>query len=190
MINVPFYRFSELSDEAKEKAISNHRDINAECDWWYDEGLLEPYKEIGLSASMKELEFDLDRGAYAYFRDTNVEDSKKFLETVLGKPLLGLLKLSDKARDLIKEVGEIEFSSHKFRDGIDIFVDQNEWVEFLQSEHKVDINEKIETTLRDLEKKSIKFLRDSYDYMMSDECVADTLENSNYLFNAEGTKTL
>ncbi len=56
---ITLYQFSELSEEAKEKAINNLFDINLDHDWW--EFTYEDAKNIGLKITS----FDLDRNRNA-----------------------------------------------------------------------------------------------------------------------------
>jgi hypothetical protein len=59
MIEIKLYKFNELSEQAKQKAIENLSDINVECDWW--ESTYEDAERIGLKITG----FDLDRNRHA-----------------------------------------------------------------------------------------------------------------------------
>lgn len=52
------YKFDELSDTAKDKALNDLYDINVDHDWW--ESVYDDAKQIGISIK----EFDIDRGSY------------------------------------------------------------------------------------------------------------------------------
>lgn len=52
------YKFDELSDDAKEKAIQNLYDINVDHEWW--ESTCDDARTIGLSITS----FDIGRGSY------------------------------------------------------------------------------------------------------------------------------
>ena len=52
------YKFDELSDEAKEKVIEDHYDINVDYDWW--DSVYDDASNVGI----KIMEFDIDRGSY------------------------------------------------------------------------------------------------------------------------------
>ena len=58
IVETKVYKFEELSDEAKEKAIQEFWDINVDFPWW--ESVYDDAKNIGLVIE----EFDLDRGSY------------------------------------------------------------------------------------------------------------------------------
>jgi hypothetical protein len=53
------YKFNELSEEGKEKAIQNYCDINVDYEWW--DGVYMDAENIGL----KIVEFDLDYNRHA-----------------------------------------------------------------------------------------------------------------------------
>lgn len=55
-IEVNIYKFSELSERAKQTAINNLSNINTDLEWW--ECIYEDANEIGLKING----FDLDRG--------------------------------------------------------------------------------------------------------------------------------
>ena len=57
-IRTKVYKFSELSDKAKQKAIEKFYDINVDYDWW--ESVYEDAKNIGLKITG----FDIDRASY------------------------------------------------------------------------------------------------------------------------------
>ena len=59
-LTINLYQFSELSDEAKEKAISNLSDINVDFDWWTN--TYEDAARIGLKITS----FDLDRNCVLF----------------------------------------------------------------------------------------------------------------------------
>jgi len=57
-IEVKVYQFSELDEQAKQKAIEKLAYINVEFDWW--DGIYDDAKTIGLKITG----FDIDRGSY------------------------------------------------------------------------------------------------------------------------------
>jgi hypothetical protein len=58
-IEIKLYKFAELSEEAKQKAIEKHYDINVSYDWW--DFTYEDAANIGLKITG----FDLDRNRHA-----------------------------------------------------------------------------------------------------------------------------
>lgn len=66
------YKFNELSQAAKDKAIEDNRDINVDCDWWDYDGIV---NLDGIRCTPKY--FDLDQGRYLQV-DTHIDDEKLF----------------------------------------------------------------------------------------------------------------
>jgi hypothetical protein len=58
-IRIKLYKFNELSEIAKQKAIENLSDINVDYDWW--ESIYKDAENIGLKLTS----FDLDRNRHA-----------------------------------------------------------------------------------------------------------------------------
>ena len=60
------YMFHELSEEAKERAIGNEREVTLDYEWW--EWILEDLQEqcakLGVKFEINDVTFDLGRGAY------------------------------------------------------------------------------------------------------------------------------
>lgn len=55
---IRLFPFTQLSEEAQEKALESLSDINVDCDWW--ESVYIDAEEVGL----KIISFDIDRGLY------------------------------------------------------------------------------------------------------------------------------
>ena len=69
------YRFDELTEEAKEKAIEKLWDINVDYEWW--DCVFEDAKTIGLEIT----EFDIDRGSYC--KGKWIEDAEDAARLIL-----------------------------------------------------------------------------------------------------------
>lgn len=94
-VSLNVYPFKELSEQAKEKALSKLADINVDYDWWDFDGALDLTKdemnEAGIEpGEIKDVlfsytirEFDLERGRYIQFENivvNNDEAFRKFLK--------------------------------------------------------------------------------------------------------------
>jgi hypothetical protein len=166
------YTFDELSDEAKEKALEECRDINVCFDWW--EFIYEDAERIGLKIQS----FDLDRRRHA---------TGKFIESAF-----------DCASKIIKEHGEKcetyktakAFLSDwaelvtKYSDGINTqeVCEDNEY-EFDQEADELE-SEFLKSILEDY---SIS-LQNEYEYLYEDEAVRETIEANEYEFTEEGKR--
>jgi hypothetical protein len=63
-ITLKLYSFNELDKEAKEKALTTHRDLNVNFDWWDDEfeDFIELCSRIGIAVIKDKIKF---RGFYS-----------------------------------------------------------------------------------------------------------------------------
>lgn len=75
-IRIKLYKFSELSESAKQKAIENLSDINVDYNWW--ESTYEDAKNIGLKITSFEL--DRNRHAKGKFTGYAIDTAKDILE--------------------------------------------------------------------------------------------------------------
>ena len=167
---VKLYQFEELSTEAKEKAIEENRTIN--LNWEWSDCTCESMKEAGVKINS----FDI------YHRDINItiEDShetalriiENFGETM---EVVTLSKQFIKDRDaLIKRLGEgNDIAGYSVKEE---FIDEyDEEIEYLEEEYRKEMAEEILT-----------WLRDEYEYLQTDETVAETLIANDYEFTEEG----
>lgn len=72
---IKLYQFSELSEEAKDKAIESLYDVNVDYDWW--ESTYEDAANIGLKLTG----FDIDRGSYC--KGTFIESAESVANAIL-----------------------------------------------------------------------------------------------------------
>jgi hypothetical protein len=165
-IEKTIYTFDELSDSAKEKAISNLSDINTDYDWW--EGTYEDAKRIGLKITSFEL--DRQRNAEGEF----------------------LLSANEVAQNIFNEHGEMcetyktaEAFMKKWQPIFDSYLDEySENYECYASE----------TALADLEDEFLKSLLEDYsmmlqsesEYLQSDESIIETILSNGYEFDENG----
>lgn len=164
------YKFDELTDEQKERVISNYYDINVDYDWWqyvYDDA-----KKIGLKIK----DFDLDRDNYCKIEKIDscyeiaqqilknhgetcetYKDAKKFIEkwdqlVINCSNGIDLQKVSEENYDKFDEkVDELE----------------NEFLYNLSEDYKI-------------------MLQNEYDYLISSRAIIETLVSNDYDFTEEG----
>jgi len=169
-IQTTVYKFSELSDEVKEKAIDNNRDINVSYDWW--EFTYEDAANIGIKIQG----FDIDRGSYC-----QIEFKGSALET---------------AQKIVKEHGE---SCETYKTAKSFLTDYDKLVEkHSDGKDKTKVSEENEydfdneaDELEEEFKKSISedyriILSNEYDYQTTDEAIKETIEANDYDFTIDG----
>jgi hypothetical protein len=166
------YTFDELSDEAKEKALEEYRDINACFDWWdfiYDDA-----ETVGLKIDG----FDLDRRRHA---------TGKFIESAF-----------DCASKIIKEHGE---KCETYKTAKAFLSDWSELVtkysDRINTEEVCEDNEyEFDQDADELESEFLKsiledfsiMLQNESEYIVSDEAVREAIEANEYEFTEEGKK--
>jgi hypothetical protein len=173
------YKFAELSDEAKERAIDANRFVNVDdVEWW--EGVYDMAKEIGLNIRS----FELDRCSYVNGDfDFGIFETIKAIKENFGKESQ-LLATAAKWRDTVFKA----FVEYKF--GLDIRSEEYEdykTEDFLADFLATDRAEELEDEFRKEIKEDFRItLSKEYDYLTSDECITELLEDDYKLFLEDG----
>lgn len=161
------YKFSELTDKQKEKAIENYSDININYEWW-------DFVEDELSGLGLELvSFELDRGAdctlkakedYTTIADNIIKEHGEKTETYIDA--MNFLEERDKAVNEAPRDENGDFES--------------EW----DLDKKLD---KIEAEFHCMLEENYRIiLQKNYDYLISDEAIQETFEANDYDFTEDG----
>ena len=160
------YKFDELSEKGKEKAIEKNRAINVDYEWW--DSTYEDAERIGLKIT----EFDIGRGSYVKGAFT--------------------ASACEVAQNIFNEHGE-QCETYKtakdfLHDWQPIF---NEYMDeksehYESAEHEDKIQEIEEEFLKSLCEDYRRMLRDEYEYQTSDEAIAETLRINEYDFTEDG----
>lgn len=165
---VKVYKFSELSQEAKEKALKKLRDINVDYDWWKPE--LEQFqielRDKGIEA--EDFSFDLDRGTFLNITKGYVLDERRVLKSA------GVDLRTGEAKDAINYGITLH---HKHTGG-------GEGHNYFEPNNLPDVN--ICEWLKDILMDFWKELRDTYDYFITDEAAIETIEVNEYEFTEDG----
>lgn len=177
------YKYDELTDEAKEKAIEKLWDINVDSEWWdYDGKTGFSQAEItkyGLELAhsddlleYKKLYFDIDRGAYIQFIDAEFaheETARRFL----GVPAELWAKVDWRILDQPgrNSSTRLEYEHAEYED----FTDEETRI----LDHAV-------SQFEDKVQEALNGLRGEYDYQTSREAVEETIRINEYEFNERG----
>lgn len=163
------YTFDELPEKAQQRAIDNHRYDEIEYDWW--DQVDEDARMIGCKIET----FDIDQ---RYYCNLTTE-----------------LSWSDVARQILNQHGvncdtwmlanefllNHETVSNQIEDAEDSNNDEN-----LESLYD-DLGELEDGFQKNLAGEYLKMLRDEYEYLTTDECVKERLEDdSQYEFTVDG----
>jgi hypothetical protein len=166
VIETKVYKFDELSDEAKEKAIEKLSDINVDYEWW--NGVYMDAENIGLKID----EFDIDRGSYAHGNFT--------------------LSANEVAQNILNDHGEncetYKTAENFMKEWQPIF---DSYMDSLSPDYE---SQESEDKLNDLESEFLKSLLEDYrimlsheyDYLTSAEAIRETIEANEYEFTEDG----
>jgi len=151
------YKFDELTEEGKRKALENLYDINVDFDWWdstYDDA-----ETIGCKIT----EFDLDRGSYCRLTCPDAHETARLIVENHGE-MCETYKL---AKEYLKDYdaageGPDSDTADEIRD---------------------DLNGEFE---RALGEEYLSLLRQEYEYLTSEEVIKETIEANDYDFTSEG----
>lgn len=162
-IEVILYKFAELSEQAKKKAVENLCDINVDHDWW--NSTYEDAERIGLKITG----FDLDRNRHATGKF--IWNAKDVAEAILkehGEKCETHQTAKDfleKALPLIEKESEIDYRDYDLEGEISDLED-----DFLKSL---------------LEDYSIMLQKES-EYLQSEKAIIETIEANDYDFTENG----
>lgn len=167
-VTVNIYQFSELSEDAKKKAIEKHSDINVDYHWW--DCTYEDAKNIGLKITG----FGLDRNRNA-----------------TGDFLLNACEVAD---NVLSQHGN-ECETYKTAEN---FMNEWQPIfnDYMNEESENYESRELEDTLNDLETEFLNDLLENYsimlqnesEYLQSEEAIIETIEANEYEFTEEGNR--
>ena len=155
------YKFDELSDSAKDKALDNCRHYEVENDWW--QYTYEDASQVGIKITS----FDIDRASYCKGEIPDTEQTANDIMDNHGeecdtyKVAAAYLKERDEAIDTFKEDADEDYKDEKLDD--------------LGEEFTKAILEEY-----------LSILRKEYEYLTSDEAVKEMIEANEYEFTKKG----
>ena len=190
IIEIETFRFNELKKDIKEEVLDRYRDINTDYDgWYYDDYINEEIaKKYGLEVNSKEICFDLDRENYVYFETFNhgrkenwitgiaIADYKKFVK----KAGLKWRKSLDQAFTISHEHYGGGYGKNTIE--ADSYYDDSE----ITDEEIAKLN----FCLKKFCEEVLSHLRSSYDYLISDEAVIETINSNDFYFLKNGETNL
>ena len=159
---IEIFKFEELSEEAKQKAIEKMYDINVSHNWW--EFTYEDAKRIGLEING----FDLGRGSY--INSEMLWGGIEVVESILEEHGEGC-----DTHTLAKEYKE------KYKALDKKYTEDETLCDFEEESFELDSDLK-----EDLQDAYLKMLRNEMEYLMSEEAIIETIESNDYEFTANG----
>ncbi|WDF55796.1 hypothetical protein [Mucilaginibacter sp. KACC 22063] len=166
-IQLNLYHFSELSEEAQKKALADHQDFNVSHNWW--DNVYEDAKTVGLKITG----FDLDRAWYCnaeYIHDA-LYTARQISLNHGGKTgtFLTTAEFQLRRDQIVNTWPKDENGEFEQTDGLDNSLDEVE-----------------NQYLKALCRQYLHILDLEYDYLTSDEAIADVLTANDYWFTADG----
>jgi hypothetical protein len=167
-VRTKVYQFSELSEQAKEKAIEQFSDINVDFEWW--DGIYMDAENIGLNITS----FDLDRNRHAKgeFIVSGYDCAEKILDTH-GKDC----ETYKTAHSFLQE--------YKTAESLFLADEENDGFYF---EHEEESGELEEEFLRSILEDYSIMLQNDFEYQQSDEAIIETIEANHYEFTKDGNR--
>ena len=190
------FKFSEFSDKAKEKAISDYRSDDLGYEWWdgvymwaeeaanllgidLDKRKNRPYPAIYFSGFCSQGDGACFEGDYRYRKGSYKEIVEHYPnERELHRIAKGLQEIQRK--QFYKLVATVQQSGRYYDMAIDVEHSENRYQDIGESE------ENIKERLRDFAHWIYNKLEEEYDYLTSDATIAETLEVNDYLFDEFG----
>jgi hypothetical protein len=157
-ITLNLYKFSELSEDAKKKAIEKHCDINVDYQWW-ECIQWDARNTIGIEIE----EFDL---YHRTIKAIYVEDAQ------------------DVATNIMDNWGQ-DTDIYKIASA---FLEEYTNLVTNDDPSASDIEDREEEFLNQLGEEYLSLLDKEYDWLTSDEAIADTLEINEYTFLENGKR--
>jgi hypothetical protein len=160
------YKFEELTDQQKEKAIDKLYDISVDHDWW--DSVYDDAEQIGLKIT----EFDIDRGSYCNgeFIETAPEVAKLIIANH-GKKC-ETYKTAENYLKELKEFAKSEMAKN---------ADDEDF-----TEDDIDFSDIDDEFLKSLLEDYLTMLRHEYEYLTSEEAIIETINANDYEFDENG----
>ena len=159
-IEIKVYKFEELDKQTQEKIIDNYRYINVEDTFFWFDCIKDDFNRLGLEIQA----FDLDRGNYAKIYIDNFEDTSKNIIEEFGDSV----PIKQTAKNYIYEFNKIQAN---YKEDEDI----ERELEILDEEYQKEYSEDI-----------LSYLRESYEWEITDQAIIETIEANDYDFTTEG----
>lgn len=159
-IEIKLYKFSELPEEAKEKAIEKLSNINVDYNWW--EGVYEDAEQIGLKLTG----FDIGRGNYCEgeLQECHTTVAENILEQH-GKDC----ETYKTAKSFLDELNELTGQHENIEDCPEDEIEnlENNFLQSLLEDYRI-------------------MLQQEYEYRTSTEVVTEMIEANDYDFTEDG----
>ena len=167
-VETKVYRFSELSDEAKEKAVERFADVDVTDEWW--DSTFEDAAQIGLKIT------EFDGGQCGYCRGEWTEDAES-VAGIIKENHGETCETFKNAENFLTELAEKQ-KAFEAADDYD-----PEYEEFEESDEYDEICAEFKRVIRE---DYLTILRREYEYRTSEAAIVETIEANEYEFTEAG----
>jgi hypothetical protein len=173
------YKFSELSDSAKEKAIQDLYDINIDYAWheFSYEHFIEQLNEVGLDC--EKFYFSLDRDYYIEPVKLRFTDVEKFIKA----------KVDEKVKKSLIEIADLYLTTACFSRHNKPVVESyaHTLIKHQRLNKAIDsLVERADEAIHSMLNDFLSQLQKEYDYLTSEEAIIETIEANDYDFSENG----
>lgn len=170
---VKTYKFSELTEEGKRKALEGLYDINVEFDWWECDGLICD-EDWEIFDGQRKVYFDIDRESFIQFPELSIKNKEKFF---------ALLKIPKRLLNLV----DIGFEQKHYGGGRGATIMVWDWTGKHEITPKYEkIMESAVESFNNLMEETLSNIRKNYEYLTSEQAIIETIEANDYDFTADG----
>ena len=153
------YKFSELSDEAKQKVLENLYGINVDYEWW--ESIDEDAETVGIKIT----DFDIGRNNYINATIDNCHNTAR-----------GIIENHGETCETYKAAEQFLENCKKLED-----VEDEDY--YLHEEELAEYEEEFE---KELLEEYLSILKREYEYNLSEEAIIETITANEYEFYENG----
>jgi hypothetical protein len=150
------YKYDELTDEQKEKAIANLYDINVEYDWW--ESCYEDARMIGLEITS----FDLDRNRHATGKF--IKDAE-YCQYKISQEHGEKTETYKTSREFTKERAQLDVNAYDYDEKLEEL--ENDFLQSLLEDYSI-------------------MLQNESEYLTTREAIEETIRANDYNFTEDG----
>ena len=204
-ITLKLYSFNELDKIAKEKALTTHRDLNVNFNWWDDEyeDFIELCSRMGIAVIKDKIKFEGfywqgDGSAFsakvdiikliAAIQNQGWKDYAPMQEFPFTAPEIDRRVLSLLAKELLPNEPQIIARYKQYGVVVDLgiyVINENR-----QHDNVFEELDKLEEWLRNIAEVLNRYLYSTlekqYDFLCSDTAIKESMLNREYLFTADG----
>jgi len=169
-IEIQLFKFDELSDKAKEKALTQYYDWNVNFDWW--DSVYYDAKNVGITING----FDIDRGNYCKI------EFRYDAEDICQKIIMEYGENCETHKIATKFLSDYEELVKRYSDGIKTNIVAEDNYEDFDNED-IELHSELH---HELSEEYLFILRKEYEYLTSEDAIIESLNANEIEFTING----